>query len=321
MLRTVPEAPAASPRDDQAAESSQTGLVRSSGGCPEARKITPDPAYADTFYSYTFYSYTAYATTVPSGSTSTLTVSAGNAFPAGKHLRLRLRAYDGTAFSSWSGYTTLVMNTDKPAAPSIACTPYAQDTWTAKAAEGAQCTLDTSSADGQGYLWGLNDPNTPNRTDDTADGNGGDPLTITVNPAEGWHTLYAKTIDSGGNLSTTATSYTFGVGADGAALLAPGDRWWGWSAPRPWRPSAGSRRARPGTASRDGPSCKWRRSGRRGSTRLAGAAHQPSPAYPSPGPWCRYWPTAARPAPPTRHQPPTPDARTGPGQSRRCAPR
>ncbi|MDQ0938414.1 DNRLRE domain-containing protein [Streptomyces sp. V1I1] len=189
------------------------------GGNAQAQfEITPDPAYADTTYSYT-----AYGKTVASGSTSTLTVPTANAFPAGSHLRYRVRSYDGSLYGSWTGYTVFVLNTGKPAAPSITCSPYTQDTWTAKATNGAQCTLDTSSTDGQGYYWGLNDPNTPNRIDDTTDGSGGDPLTVTVNPADGWHTLYAKTVDSGGNLSTTTTQYKFGVGADGAALLAPGD--------------------------------------------------------------------------------------------------
>ncbi|WP_327725016.1 DNRLRE domain-containing protein [Streptomyces europaeiscabiei] len=190
------------------------------GGTVKAQfEVTPDPAYNDATYTYT-------ATTtsgVASGSTASLTIPSASAFPAGSHLRYRVRGYDSTDYGSWSGYTTFVLNTAKPAAPTIACTPYTQDTWTAKDDNGADCTLDTSSTDGQGFYWGLNDPNTPNRIDDTTDGTGGDPLTVTVKPGDGWHTLYAKTIDSGGNLSTTTTQYKFGVGADGAAILAPGD--------------------------------------------------------------------------------------------------
>jgi hypothetical protein len=189
------------------------------GGTVKAEfEVTPDPAYNDTTYNYT-----AATTGVSSGSTASLTIPSTSAFPAGKHLRYRVRGYDGSLWGSWTGYTTFVLNTAKPAAPSISCTPYAKDTWTAKATDGAQCTFDTSSTDGQGYLWGLNDPNTPNRIDDTTNGTGGDPLTVTVNPADGWHSLYAKTVDSGGNLSTSTTEYKFGVGADGAAILTPGD--------------------------------------------------------------------------------------------------
>ncbi|WP_254402007.1 DNRLRE domain-containing protein [Streptomyces sp. AC555_RSS877] len=181
-------------------------------------EITPDPAYNDTTYTYT-----ATSTGVASGSTALLTIPSANAFPAASHLRYRVRGYDNTDYGSWTGYSAFALNTGKPTAPSVTCTPYTKDTWTAKDDNGASCTLDTASGDGQGYYWGLDNSSTPNRIDDTVDGNGGDPLTITVKPGDGWHSLYAKTIDSGGNLSTTSTEYKFGVGADGAALLAPGD--------------------------------------------------------------------------------------------------
>ncbi|WP_327191819.1 DNRLRE domain-containing protein [Streptomyces xinghaiensis] len=189
------------------------------GGTVKAEfEITPDPAYNDTTYNYT-----GITTAVASGSTATLTVPSTSTLPAGKTLRYRVRVYDGSLYGSWTSYANFRLNTVKPTAPAITCAPYSQDTWTAKAADGAQCTFDTTSTDGQGYYWGLNDPNAPNRIDDTSNGTGGDPLTVTVKPGGGWHTLYAKTIDSGGNLSTTTTEYKFGVGADGAAILTPGD--------------------------------------------------------------------------------------------------
>ncbi|MCT9011291.1 DNRLRE domain-containing protein [Streptomyces rhizosphaerihabitans] len=189
------------------------------GGTVKAQfEVTPDPAYNDTTYTYT-----ATTAAVASGGTAKLTIPSANAFPAGSHLRFRVRGFDDSDYGSWSGYTTFVLNTAKPTAPTIVCDPYAKDTWTAKASSGAQCTLDTSATDGQGFYWGLDDPNAPNRIDDTTDGSGGDPLTVTVKPGEGWHSLYAKTIDSGGNLSTTTTEYRFGVGADGAAMISPRD--------------------------------------------------------------------------------------------------
>ncbi|WP_258055037.1 DNRLRE domain-containing protein [Streptomyces sp. Ru71] len=180
-------------------------------------EITADPAYADTTYTYT-----AYGKTVASGSSSTLTIPSANAFPAGKHLRFRVRGYDGTDYGSWSGYTTFVLNTALPAAPTISCTPYTENTWTATSDSGATCTLDTSATDGMGYYWGLDDSSVPGRVYDTTDGTGGDPLTITIKPGEDWHKLYAKTVDSGGNVSTSATTYAFGVG-NGAGLLTPGE--------------------------------------------------------------------------------------------------
>ncbi|MFF7674025.1 hypothetical protein [Actinacidiphila glaucinigra] len=139
------------------------------------------------------------------------------------HPRYRVRAYDGTDYGTWTGYTNFVLNTALPVAPTVLCDTYGKDTWTAKAPGAVTCTLDTTSTDGQGFKWGLDEPSLPKRVDDTTDGTGGDPLTVSISPADGWHTLYAQTIDSGGNLSTTVTKYSFGVGADGAALLTPGD--------------------------------------------------------------------------------------------------
>lgn len=148
-------------------------------------------------------------------------VPSGSAFPVGTHLRLRARGYDGSVYGAWSGYTVFVMNTGLPAAPSISCDVYPQSTWTASLSGGAQCTFDTTSTDGMGYAWGLDDPDATQRVWDTVNGNGGDPETVTVDPADGWHKLYARTIDSGGNISTSTTEYDFGVGTVG--LTSPGD--------------------------------------------------------------------------------------------------
>ncbi|MFI6249947.1 DNRLRE domain-containing protein [Streptomyces sp. NPDC051016] len=181
-------------------------------------EITADPAYADTTYSYT-----GTSSSVSSGSTAKLTIPSASAFPAGTHLRYRVRAYDGTDYGSWSGYTTFVMNTGLPAAPTVTCATYEQNGWTAKADSADTCTIDTSSSDGAGYYWGLDDSSLPNKKLDTTDGNGGDAATVSVDPDNGWHTLYARSVDSGGNLSSATTAYSFGVGADGAAILSPQD--------------------------------------------------------------------------------------------------
>ncbi|MFJ9971329.1 DNRLRE domain-containing protein [Streptomyces sp. NPDC090621] len=178
-------------------------------------EVSADPAYGDTTYSYT-------GTTAPvaSGATASLTVPVANAFPSEAHLRYRVRAYDGTDYGSWSGYTSFLLNTGKPVAPTVTCDLYAEKTWTAAADHAATCTLDTTSTDGQGFKWGLDDPSVSRRVDDTTDGSGGDPLTVEISPAAGWHTLYAQTIDSGGNLSSATTAYEFGVG-DGASVVSP----------------------------------------------------------------------------------------------------
>ncbi|MFJ8667156.1 DNRLRE domain-containing protein [Streptomyces sp. NPDC093600] len=181
-------------------------------------EITPDPAYNETTYTYT-----GTSAAVASGSNATLTVPTTNKLPSGPKLRYRVRGYDGTFYGPWSAYMPFGVNTAKPAAPAISCQTYDKDTWTARASGPVTCTLDTASTDGQGYYWGLDDTNLPHRVDDTVDGTGGDALTISLDPADGWHTLRAKTVDSGGNLSTDVTSYSFGVGADGAAVISPAD--------------------------------------------------------------------------------------------------
>ncbi|MFD0507040.1 DNRLRE domain-containing protein [Streptomyces chiangmaiensis] len=57
------------------------------GGTVKAQfEVTPDPAFNDTTYTYT-----ATSAGVAPGSTATLAVPSANAFPAGKHLRLRVR--------------------------------------------------------------------------------------------------------------------------------------------------------------------------------------------------------------------------------------
>ncbi|MFD8079268.1 DNRLRE domain-containing protein [Streptomyces sp. NPDC059718] len=181
-------------------------------------EVTPNPAYADTTYTYT-----GTSASVASGSTAKLTIPSANAFPATTHLQFRVRGYDGTDYGAWSGYTPFSMNTGMPAAPTVVCDTYGQDTWTPKASGPVTCTLDTTATDGMGFKWGLDDPSLPKRVDDTTDGYGGDPLTVSISPADGWHDLYAQAVDSGGNLSTTVTKYSFGVGSDGAGLLTPGN--------------------------------------------------------------------------------------------------
>ncbi|MFJ8493707.1 DNRLRE domain-containing protein [Streptomyces sp. NPDC094038] len=176
-------------------------------------EITNDPSYSGE----TSYSYTGTSSSVASGSTATLAIPSASQLAA-SHLRMRVRGYDGTDYGAWSSYIYFVPNVAKPAAPAISCAAYPSGTWSDKVSS-TTCTLDTSSSDGAGYEWGLDDSKVPNSALDTTDGNGGDAQTVTIKPANGWHTLYAKTIDSGGNISTSATSYAFGVGK--ASLDSP----------------------------------------------------------------------------------------------------
>ncbi|WP_416960786.1 DNRLRE domain-containing protein [Streptomyces sp. Agncl-13] len=176
-------------------------------------EITNDPSYSGE----TSYSYTGTSASVASGGTAKLAIPSASQL-AGAHLRMRVRGYDGTDYGAWSSYIYFVPNVAKPAAPTISCAAYPSSTWSDKVTS-TTCTLATSSSDGAGYEWGLDDSKMPNTALDTTDGNGGDTQTVTIKPADGWHTLYAKTIDSGGNISTSQTSYGFGVGK--ASLNSP----------------------------------------------------------------------------------------------------
>ena len=181
-------------------------------------EITNDPSYT----SEATYSSALTSASVTSGSTAKLALTSANQLPA-QHLRMRVRGYDGTDYGAWSSYIYFVPNVAKPAAPTVSCDTYAQDSWAAKASAAVSCTLDTTATDGAGFYWGLDNANVPNAKLDTTDGNGGDAQTISIDPANGWHTLYVRTVDSGGNLSTATTAYSFGVGADGAAITSPAD--------------------------------------------------------------------------------------------------
>ncbi|UIX34578.1 DNRLRE domain-containing protein [Streptomyces sp. GQFP] len=181
-------------------------------------EITNDPAYT----SEATYSNTVTSAGVTSGGTATYAVPSSGALPS-QHMRMRVRGYDSTDYGAWSSYIYFVPNVAKPVAPTVTCDTYTENGWTTKASSAMSCTVDTTSTDGAGYYWGLDDSSLPNKKLDTTNGTGGDAQTISIDPANGWHTLYARTIDAGGNLSTATTAYSFGVGADGAAILSPQD--------------------------------------------------------------------------------------------------
>ena len=184
-------------------------------------ELSADPAFADTTYTYT-----GTSPVTASGVNALLSVPSANALPDGKHLRVRARAYDGTDYSGWTGYTAFAVDLTRPAAPAVSCAAYPSGSWTAPAPGATSCTFTTTSSDGQGYDWGLDDSGTPNHAYDTTTGTGGTPQSVSITPGNGWHTVYVRTVDVAGNVSTNATAYSFGVGADGVALLTPvdGDR-------------------------------------------------------------------------------------------------
>ncbi|MEU8270769.1 DNRLRE domain-containing protein [Sphaerisporangium sp. NPDC049002] len=158
------------------------------------------------------------ATGVQAGTTGSVTVPAST-LTDGWKVRWRARVYDGTTYSAWSGWQSLAVDATAPATPTITCASYASGVWSAKQAAPVGCTVDTTANDAVEYAWDLDDPAATESKPTTA----GNPQTITIDPANGWHTLYVKARDAAGNSSTTA-SYTFGVGVGDVAKPLNEDR-------------------------------------------------------------------------------------------------
>ena len=144
------------------------------------------------------------------------------ALTSGKHMRWRVRGSVKNAagvidYGPWSGYHQMVVNAVAPVAPTISCPSYPANTWTTSTGAAVTCTLNTTSTDGSGYFWSLDDPTPSTFASDSS--NSGATLTISINPAAGQHTLYARTQDNALTLSATTTTYAFGVGV--GAVLTP----------------------------------------------------------------------------------------------------
>lgn len=157
--------------------------------------------------------------TVASGTSGSVTMPSTVIGSTRPHIQWRVKASDGTDTSAWSGYNKFGFNVTPPSAPTISCPDYPSGAWSAHTGSEV-CTLDTTSTDGAGYYWSLDNANPAIKVADP-DGTGGDPLTVTVNPANGWHTLYAKAFDDSYNQSTV-TAFSFGSGT--AGMTSPRDQ-------------------------------------------------------------------------------------------------
>ena len=157
--------------------------------------------------------------TVASGSTASVTMPATVIGSTRPHIQWRVQASDGTDTSAWSGYSKFTFNITPPTAPTITCPDFPAGSWSTHTGT-ETCTLDTTSTDGAGYYWALDNSNPATQLADP-NGTGGDPLTVTISPADGWHTLYAKAFDDSYNQSTV-TAYSFGSGT--AAMSSPKDQ-------------------------------------------------------------------------------------------------
>lgn len=166
------------------------------------------------------------------GARASVTVPAG-VLTAGTFVMYQMRArvtngaggYDYSAWtpSSLTSTTTskIALNTTLPNAPTITCGSFPAGIWTVPGSTSTSCSFDTTSTDGSGYYWGLDDPSTPNLAVDSS--NSGAAIAASI-PTKvlGWHTLYVRSRDTALRLSSSATAYEFGVGAGGVLSPAAG---------------------------------------------------------------------------------------------------
>lgn len=179
-------------------------------------EISYDPAFNDGSGVIT----TGASAWVPAGSPATWTAAAGT-MPSGKHIRWRAWGWDGLGSSGWSGYQYGLFNTASPPAPVLDCPSYPANAWSSSAGS-VTCTVkSTAAADISGFYWTLDDPTVNADSDFVAGSAGGVTSNLTINPASGWHILYARAQDVAYHLSASTTAYSFGVNT--GALTSPAD--------------------------------------------------------------------------------------------------
>jgi RHS repeat-associated protein len=128
-----------------------------------------------------------------------------------------VRGYDGTEYGNWTGPYDFTTDSGTPAAPSVSCSGYPSGTWTALVSGGTTCTFSDSSPLIGGYVYELQNGSGSPTWAWTASGS------VTVDPtSNGLYTLTVTGTDDAG-VSTSSTTYSFGIGVDGA-MLTPADQ-------------------------------------------------------------------------------------------------
>jgi len=154
---------------------------------------------------------------VASGTPASVKVPAG-ILTNGHTYEFRTNPYDGTHYNTaWSPWTTFTVDTTAPPAPaSINDADYRAGAWTTSTGQSTTFTVTPASTDLNWLEWSL-DSGAWTRI---STGASSAPVTITVPaPANGRHTLHARTVDRADNTSN-ATDYTFGIGT--ATVTSPG---------------------------------------------------------------------------------------------------
>ena len=156
-----------------------------------------------------------------SGSLFAATVPAG-AFANGSSYSWKARGFDSTTWGPWRAPCEFTVDTTAPSAPpTVTSTAYPSGQWTGSATTAGTFTFGAAGVtDAAAYEYGL-DVNPPDKT--VAPSAVGGSASVSITPGtDGPHSLYVRTRDRAGNLSTT-TRYDFNVGTGAVTSPKPGD--------------------------------------------------------------------------------------------------
>ncbi len=151
-------------------------------------------------------------TLVASGSTASATVPAGE-LSSGWNYTINVFGDDDTNRSKNASSTTVKVDTQAPATPSVNASVHSNGAWSDTVPASNTFTFSSTAGDVTSFSYAKDDGAWVTKT---ADAFG--EATLAWNPSAGWHTLKVKAIDKASNTSTSS-SFSFGVPA--ADLQAP----------------------------------------------------------------------------------------------------
>lgn len=163
--------------------------------------------------------YGANRTTSYVSSPSAVTHSVSLSVSDGGTYSWRVRAYDGTDASAWTGWCEFTVDASDPASlPQVGSAAYPPDTvddWRGGVGRPGAFTFSpgTGDTDIAGYRYALDDPSAQRSV--TAP-SAGAAVTVQVAPTHDWlNTLYVWPVDKAGNVGTRYVTYDFYVGGAG----------------------------------------------------------------------------------------------------------